>query len=191
MGGSPAPPFRGRRPERQELDRALEGVRAGESAVLVLRGEAGIGKTSLLNYCADQASDCHVTRICGVQSEVELPYAALHQLCVPLLDGVDTLPEPQAHALGVAFGLETGSRPDRFVVGLAVLSLLAGTASERPLVCLVDDAQWLDEASSQILGFVGRRLLAESILLLFAVREPADESLLAGLPDLAACRAGR
>ena len=152
--------------------------------MLVIRGEAGVGKTALMRYCARQASGCRVVQIAGVESEMELPFAALHQLCGPMLGGLAALPEPQERALRVAFGLAAGTVPDRFVVGLAVLSLLAENAAARPLVGLVDDAQWLDEASSQVLGFVGRRLLAESVLLLFAVREVADERMFPGLPAL-------
>src|SRR6201988_1636810 len=174
------PAFRGRAREREALDDLLGRVRGGESAVLVLRGEAGIGKTALMHYCARQASGCRLVQIVGVESEMELPFAALHQLCGPLLGGLAALPEPQQRALRVAFGLEAGTAADRFMVGLAVLSLLAENAAARPLACLVDDAQWLDEASSQVLGFVGRRLLAESVLLLFAVREAAGGQV---LPD--------
>ena len=171
--------------ERRELDRALEEVRGGHSAVLVVRGEAGIGKTALMHYCARQSAGCRVVRITGVESELELPFAAVHQLCRPMLSDLSALPGPQAGALRVAFGLEAGSVPDRFVVGLAVLSLLAQAASERPLVVLVDDAQWLDEPSAQVLGFVARRLLAEPVLLLFAVREVDEERLFPDLPALA------
>ena len=152
--------------------------------MLVIRGEAGIGKTALLHYCARQAAGCRVAQLSGVESELELPLAALHQLCAPMLGDLATLPEPQQDAVRVAFGLATGSVPDRFLVGLAVLGLLAEAASRRPVVCLVDDAQWLDVASSQVLEFVGRRLLAESVGILFAVREPADERLFRGMPDL-------
>jgi DNA-binding CsgD family transcriptional regulator len=166
------------------LDDLLDRIRGGESAVLVIRGEAGVGKTALMRYCARQASGCRVVQIAGVESEMELPFAALHQLCGPMLGGLAALPEPQERALRVAFGLAAGTAPDRFVVGLAVLSLLAENAAARPLVGLVDDAQWLDEASSQVLGFVGRRLLAESVLLLFAVREAADERMFPSLPAL-------
>ena len=179
-----APAFRGRARERQVLDSLLGRVRSGESAALVIRGEAGIGKTELMHYCARQASGCRLVQIAGVESEIELPFAALHQLCAPMLGGLAALPEPQERALRVAFGLATGPAPDRFVVGLAALSLLAEYAAARPLVCLVDDAQWLDEFSSQVLGFVGRRLLAESALLLFAVREMADEQIFPGLAAL-------
>jgi DNA-binding CsgD family transcriptional regulator/tetratricopeptide (TPR) repeat protein len=176
--------FRGRSRERQALDGLLDRVRGGESAVLVIRGEAGIGKTALMRYCARQASGCRLVEIAGVESEMELPLAALHQLCGPMLSHLAALPEPQQRALRVAFGLAAGTAPDRFMVGLAVLSLLAENAAARPLVCLVDDAQWLDEASSQVLGFVGRRLLAEPVVLLFAVREAADDQVFPGLPAL-------
>jgi len=152
--------------------------------VLVIRGEAGVGKTALMRYCARQASGCRLVQIDSVEFEMELPFAALHQLCGPMLSSLDALPEPQQRALRVAFGLAAEPAPDRFVLGLAVLSLLAENAAARPLVCLVDDAQWLDEASSQVLGFVGRRLLAKSVLLLFAVREAADEGIFPGLPAL-------
>ncbi len=178
------PAFRGRARERQGLDGLLDRVRGDESAVLVIRGEAGIGKTALMRYCARQASGCRLAQIHGVESEMELPLAALHQLCTPMLSSLDALPEPQQRALRVAFGLTVEPAPDRFVLGLAVLSLLAEKAAERPLVCLVDDAQWLDEASSQVLGFVGRRLLAEPVGLLLAVREAAGERLFPGLPAL-------
>jgi DNA-binding CsgD family transcriptional regulator len=162
----------------------LDSVRESESAVLVLRGEAGIGKTSLMQYCARQASGCRVAQIVGVESELEMPFAAVHQLCEPILGHLGALPEPQRHALHVAFGAEIGTAPDRFVVGLAVLGLLTEVAAERPLVCLVDDAQWLDEPSRQVLGFVGRRLLAEPVLLLLAVRETGDDQLFPALTNL-------
>ena len=184
MAAPRTPAFRGRARERKTLDDLLGRVRGGESAVLVIRGEAGIGKTALMRYCARQASGCQLVQIDGVESEMKLPLAALHQLCTPMLSSLDALPEPQQRALRVAFGLAAESAPDRFVVGLAVLSLLAENAAARPLVCLVDDAQWLDEASSQVLGFVGRRLLAEPVGLLLAVREAAGERLFPGLPGL-------
>src|SRR5712692_5772303 len=184
MAAPRSPAFRGRVLERQVLDGLLDRVRSGESAVLVIRGEAGIGKTELMRYCARQASGCRLVQIAGVESEMELPFAALHQLCAPMLGGLATLPEPQERALRVAFGLAAGPAPDRFVVGLAALSLLAENAAARLLVCLVDDAQWLDEISCQVLGFVGRRLLAESVLLLFAIREMAGERMFPGLPAL-------
>jgi predicted ATPase len=150
----------GRRSEREMLDGLLGAVRAGESRALVLRGEAGVGKTALLDHLVEQASDCQVARAAGVQSEMELPFAGLQQLCAPMLDRLERLPRPQRDALSVAFGLSAGAAPDRFLVGLAVLGLLSEVADERPLVCVVDDAQWLDRASVQVLGFVARRLLA-------------------------------
>jgi DNA-binding CsgD family transcriptional regulator len=162
----------------------LDRVRGDESAVLVIRGEAGIGKTELMHYCARQAAGCQLAQVHGVESEMELPLAALHQLCTPMLGSLDALPEPQQRALRVAFGLASEPAPDRFVLGLAVLSLLAENAAARPLICLVDDAQWLDDASSRVLGFVGRRLLAEPVGLLLAVREAAGERLFPGLPTL-------
>jgi DNA-binding CsgD family transcriptional regulator len=180
-----APVLRGRRPERDRLDQALRHVRGGESIVLVLRGEAGAGKSTLLDYIESQAVHCRLARITGVESELELPFAALHQLCAPMLASAGALPTPQQHALEVTFGHAAGSAPDKLVLGLAVLSLLAEAAAEQPLICLIDDAQWLDAASRQVLGFVARRLLGESVLLVFALREPNPDTLLAGLPALA------
>jgi DNA-binding CsgD family transcriptional regulator len=174
----------GRSGERELLDRLLENVRAGQSAVLVVRGEAGVGKTALLHYSARQASGFRVARIAGVESEMELPFAGLHQLCAPMLGRLGALPEPQQAALGVALGLSSGPPPDRFLVALAALSLLSEVAAERPLLCLVDDAQWLDAASGQVLGFVARRLLAESVAVVFAARDPTDDRELLGLPEL-------
>src|SRR5918994_3298204 len=174
----------GRRSERDTLDGLLRGVRSGQSRVLVLRGEAGIGKTALLEYIAERASGCRIARGAGVESEMELPFAGLHQLCAPMLDGLDRMPGPQQDALRVAFGLQSGATPDHFFVALAVLSLLAEAAEDRPLVCLVDDAQWLDRASAQALAFVARRLLAERIGMVFAVREPSHPEVLPGLPEL-------
>jgi DNA-binding CsgD family transcriptional regulator len=184
MAAQRPPPFWGRNSERQVLDRLLENVRRGESAVLVIRGEAGVGKTALLRYCARQADGFRVAQIAGVESEMELPFAGLHQLCAPMLARLGALPKPQQHALRVAFGLSSGGAPDHFLIALAALSLLAEVAAERPLLCFVDDAQWLDGASGQVLGFVGRRLLAESVLIVFAVREPTDERQFVGLPEL-------
>ena len=185
MAPGRAPVLLGRAAERELLDRLLENVRAGQSAVLVVRGEAGVGKTALLHYCARQASGFRVARIAGVESEMELPFAGLHQLCAPMLGRLGALPQPQQAALGVALGLSSGAAPDRFLVALAALSLLAEVAAERPLLCLVDDAQWLDGASGQVLGFVARRLLAESVAIVFAVRDSTDERVLLGLPELA------
>ncbi len=157
-------------PERQELGRLLEDVRAGRSRVLVIRGDPGIGKTVLLDHCEAQASGYRVVRISGVESEMELPFAALHQLCTPVLDHLEALPPPQRTALRVAFALEAGSPPDPFLVALAVLGLLSEAAARRPLLCLVDDAQWLDRASARVLGFVARRLQAEAVALVAASR---------------------
>jgi DNA-binding CsgD family transcriptional regulator/tetratricopeptide (TPR) repeat protein len=164
------------------LDRLIEAVRAGQSQALVVRGEPGVGKTALLDYLAKQASGCRVARASGVESEMELAFAGVHQLLAPTLDRLERLPGPQREALRTAFGMNAGSAPDRFLVGLATLSLLADAAEEHPLVCLVDDEQWLDHASAQVLAFVARRLVAESVGLVFAARDPGEE--LAGLPEL-------
>src|SRR3954464_10504889 len=154
------PAFLGRSGERDLLDRLLETARAGQSAVLLIRGEAGIGKTALLGYAAGQAAGFHVAEIAGVEAEMELPFAGLQRLCAPMLAQLDALPDPQQTALRVSFGLSSGDPPDRFLVALAALTLFAEVAEERPLLCLVDDAQWLDAATSQVLGFVARRLFA-------------------------------
>ncbi len=175
--------LRGRRSECEALDRLLEDVRGGQSRVLVLRGDAGVGKTALLDYLAVSASRCRITRSAGVESEMELAFAGLHQLCAPMLPHLEHLPGPQRDALGTAFGLTGGAAADRFLVGLAVLSLLSRVAEEQPLLCLVDDAQWLDRATAQVLGFVARRLLAEPMALVFAVRgEPGEEKEFGNLP---------
>jgi hypothetical protein len=176
--------LRGRRSERAALDGVLDTALAGSSAVLVLCGEPGIGKTALLRYAAGRASGFRVLRASGFESEMELPFAGLHQLCGPLLGQLEQLPGPQRDALRVAFGLREGNAPDRLLVGLAVLSLLARAADDQPLACLVDDAQWLDRSSLQSLAFVARRLLAEPVAVLFAVRGVGDEHELAGLPQL-------
>jgi len=172
----------GRRLECEFLDGLLDSVRAGESRALVVRGEPGIGKTVLLEHLCHRSRGFRVVRAIGVQSEMELPFAALHQLCAPLLDGLERLPSPQRDALGTAFGLSQSVAPDRFFLGLAVLSLLSEAAEEQPLLCLVDDAQWLDRASTQALSIAARRLLAESVALVFATRV-ADEEL-TGLREL-------
>ena len=172
------------RNECDALDRQLQRVRAGESSVLVVRGEAGVGKSALLDYVAERASGCRIARAAGVESEMELAFAGLHQLCAPMLDGLGRLPGRSAMRCDVAFGMQDGAAPDRFLVALAVLSLLAEAAEAQPLVCLVDDAQWLDRASAQALAFVARRLLAERIAMVFAVREPTDVNELSGLPEL-------
>ncbi|GAA1377293.1 ATP-binding protein [Catellatospora chokoriensis] len=179
----------GRRAECDMLDRLLEDVQAGRHAVLVLRGEPGEGKTALLDYMADKAANSRVIRISGVQPEMELAYAGLHQLCMSMLDHIDDLPPPQRDALRSAFGLAEGAAPDRFLVGLAALTLLSEVADARTLVCLIDDFQWLDRASAQALAFVARRLVADPIALVFVVRssggEPEpDDGELVGLPEL-------
>src|ERR1700744_1019525 len=171
-----------RRSEREGLERLLEAVRGGQSRVMVMCGEPGVGKTALLESATKSASGFWVLRTVGVESEMELTFAALQQFCAPLLDRLDRLPAPQQDALAVAFGLRAGNPPDRFLVGLAVLSLLAEAAEEQPLLCVVDDAQWLDRASAQGLVFGARRLLAESVALVLATREAGDE--LDGLPKL-------
>ncbi|MDA0167059.1 AAA family ATPase [Solirubrobacter ginsenosidimutans] len=184
MTARPPPVLLGRAAELELLERMLRNVHGGQSAVLVIRGEAGVGKTALVDRYAAHASAFRVARVAGVEAEMEFPFAAVHQLCARMLDRLDVLPEPQRDALSVALGLSPGPSPDRFLVALAVLSLLSATAEERPLLCVVDDAQWLDRASGQILGFVARRLLAESVALVFAVREPAGTPELEGLPAL-------
>ncbi|WP_132214613.1 helix-turn-helix transcriptional regulator [Kribbella steppae] len=180
--GHPRSVLRGRRSECEALARLLDEVPTGRSSVLVLRGEAGCGKSALLDFMLERASGFRVARVVGVESEMELAYAGLHQLCAPMLDRVKELPPPQRDALRVAFGLQEGAAPDRFLIGLAVLTLLAGAAEEQPLACVIDDAQWLDRASVQSLVFVARRLMADPVALIFAVREPSDE--LTGLPEL-------
>ena len=180
-----APRLLGRRSECAALDQLVARVRAGQSQALVLRGDAGVGKSALLDYLAWHASGCAMARAAGVESEMELAYAGLQQLCAPFLDRVERLPGPQRDALGTVFGLRDGDAPDRFLVGLAVLSLLSDVAEDRPLVCIVDDAQWLDAASTQALAFVARRLGAESVGLVLAARERSGERRLDGLSELA------
>src|SRR3954452_8102670 len=174
--------LRGRRTECETLDHLLERVRGGQSGALVVRGQPGIGKTALLEYAIDSASDLSVVRAAAVESEIELPFAGLHQLCVPLLDRLACLPAPQRDALETVFGLSMGSQPDRLFVGLAVLSLVSEAAEAGPLLCVVDDAQWWDRESAQPLAFVARRLSAESVAILVAGREPNDD--FGGLPEL-------
>ena len=175
--------LRGRRSECEALDRLVAGVRDGQSQVLVLLGEAGIGKTALLEYVSRRASGFRIARAAGDESEMELAFAGLHQLCTPMLDHLDRLPIPQRTALATALGLIEGEPPDRFKVGLAVINLLAEIAEDQPLLCIIDDAQWLDQASVQALAFVARRLLAEPAALVFATRAVSDQSL-EGLPEL-------
>jgi DNA-binding CsgD family transcriptional regulator len=178
----PAAELRGRSSERGVLERLIEAVCAGESRALVVRGEPGVGKTALLEYLVERASGCRVVRTAGVQAEMELAFAGLHQLLAPMLDRVERLPVPQRAALRTAFGVSSGSAPDRLFVGLAVLGLLSEVAEERPLICVVDDEQWLDRASAQVVAFVARRLEAESVGVVFAARGTSDE--LAGLAEL-------
>jgi DNA-binding CsgD family transcriptional regulator/tetratricopeptide (TPR) repeat protein len=175
--------LRGRSDQTAVLDRLLESVRGGESRVLVVHGEAGVGKSALLEYVTERASGCRVARAAGVQSEMELAFAGLHQLIAPMLDHVERLPAPQRDALLTAFGMARGAAPNRFLVGLAVLGLLADVAAEQPLLCLIDDAQWLDQTSAQALAFVARRLDTESVAVIFGTREPAGGDL-TGLPEL-------
>jgi DNA-binding CsgD family transcriptional regulator len=182
-GVTPAAPLlHGRRTECRTIDRVLEAARDGRSAALVVHGEPGIGKSALLHYAVESASGFRVARAAGAESEMELAFAALHQLCGPMLDRLEHLPGPQRDALGAAFGLSAGGPPDRFLVGLALLSLLSQVADEQPLLCVVDDTQWLDRASAQALAFVARRLGAESVAMVFAVPERGGE--LVGLPEL-------
>ena len=184
----PPPRLFGRTGELEILGQLIANARRGRSAVLVVRGEPGIGKTELLRQLTAEATGFAVARLAGVESEMELPFAGLHQLCAPMLGRLGSLAEPQRRALSVAFGLASGDSPDRFMVGLATLSLMAEASEKRPILCVVDDAQWLDQASAHVLGFVGRRLLAEPVALVFAVRTPTPGAPatdhLAGLPEL-------
>src|SRR5882672_2084616 len=174
----------GRRDEQQAIDRLLERARSGRGGVLVVRGEAGVGKTSLLEYLAERAAGCEVVRAAGVQADMEFPFAGLQQLFGSRLESLERLPDPQREALAVAFGIRSGRVPDRYLVGLAVLGLVAELAETVPQICVVDDAQWLDRASAQTLAFVARRLMGESVAIVFAVREPSDDQTFAGLPTL-------
>ena len=173
-----------RRAECAQLDQLIAAARAGNSGAIVVRGEPGVGKTALLEYAMTRATGCRIARTAGVESEMELAFAGLQQLCAPLLDHIGNLPAPQGDALGTAFGLRSGDPPDRFMVGLAVLSLLSDAAEAQPVVCLVDDVQWLDRVSVQVLGFVARRLAAESVVMVFGARDSADLPDLAGLSVL-------
>src|SRR5262249_37407988 len=176
--------LRGRTAEIDRLDELVVAAREGRSGAVVVRGEAGIGKTALLGHVAFKGGGALVLRAEGVEAEMELPFAALHQLCVPLLGALEGLPSPQREALGSAFGLTPGSRPEPFLIGLAVLTLLSDAAAAGPVICLVDDAQWLDHASAQVLSFVARRIDAEGVLIVFAVRAPGGTGGRAGLPRL-------
>src|SRR3954447_3195451 len=174
--------LRGRQRECAVLDELVAAIRRGEGRSLVVRGEAGIGKTALLEHLVASASGVTLGRAVGVESEMELAYASLHQLCAPLLDRLERLSPPPRQALEIVFGLSAGAAPDRFVVGVAVLSLFSEAAEERPLLCVVDDAQWLDHASALTLAFVARRLLAEPVGIVFAAREAGEE--LRHVPEL-------
>ena len=182
FAGHPGLELRGRSNECEALDRLLASVQEGHSRVLVVRGDAGVGKTALLSYLAARASDFRIVRAAGVESEMELAFAGVHQLCAPLLGRLPRLPAPQRDAVGTAFGLSAGTAPDLFLVGLAVLGLLSDVAGDGTLLCLVDDAQWLDQASAQVLGFVARRLLAEPVAMVFAERNPSEDKELGNLP---------
>src|SRR5262249_8646111 len=182
LGSGRQATMRGRAGECALLDDLVSAIRRAESRSLVIRGEAGIGKTALLEHVMELGSDLSVVRALGVESEMELAYASLHQLCAPLLDRLPTLPAPQREALEIVFGLSAGAPPDRFLVGLAVLSLFSEAADEQPLLCVVDDAQWLDHASALTLAFVARGVLGDPVGVVFAAREPGEE--LAHLPEL-------
>jgi RNA polymerase sigma factor (sigma-70 family) len=179
---SPGAQLLGRQTEREVLDRLLAAARGGHGGILVVHGEPGVGKTALLEDAVEAGREFRVARTVGVEGEMELAYAALQQLCAPILEPTERLPLPQRDALAVVFGRSVGPAPDPFLVGLAALGLLSEAAEERPLLCVVDDAQWLDRASAGALGFVARRLLAERIALVFAAREPGET--LAGFPEL-------
>ncbi|MGY4770329.1 ATP-binding protein (plasmid) [Kribbella sp. CWNU-51] len=179
-----SPGLFGREAECAALDLTLSNARAGRSQVVVLRGEAGVGKTALLGYLDGKLEGWQIARATGVESEMELAYSGLHQLCAPMLERMDRLPAPQREALATVFGRSSGAPPDRFLVGLAVLSLLAEFAERRPVICVVDDAQWLDEVSAQVMGFVFRRLLAERVAVVCAARSPVGDEMVSGLPAL-------
>ena len=181
---APAAQLLGRQREREVLGRLLEAAREGHGGVLVVYGEPGVGKSALLDDAVEAGADFHLARAIGIEGEMELAFAALQQLCTPSLDLIQRLPDPQREALEVALGLSSGRAPNPFLVGLAVLNLLSEAAVERPLFCVVDDAQWLDRASAGVLAFVARRLLAERIAMVFAAREPipADKGSASGSP---------
>ena len=174
--------LRGRSQQVEALDELLADVRTGHSRALVVHGEPGIGKTALLNHAAGAAADFQVAQGDGVESEMELPYSTLQQLCARMLHRLDRLPPPQRDALSVALGLQSGGAPDRFLVGLAVLGLLSDVAAEQPLLCLIDDAQWLDQTSAQALGFVARRLDTESVAVIFGTRVCREANVEGDLP---------
>ncbi|MGN9907579.1 ATP-binding protein [Phytohabitans sp. LJ34] len=183
--------LRGRRAECEGVERLLARARAGRSGVLVVRGEAGIGKTALLEHASAAATGMRIVRAVGVEAETEFAYAGLHQVCARVLDQVGALPGPQQVALSVALGQRDGDPPDRFLVGLATLSLLAEVAEERPVLCLVDDAQWLDAASAQTLAFVARRAEADRLAMVFALRDPCPDGTGESVRRLAGAARGR
>src|ERR1700733_10778714 len=179
---SPSGPLLGRQRELDAINRLLAAARGGHGGILVVHGDPGVGKTAVLEYAREAAGEFRILQTVGVDAEMELPYAALQQLCAPVLDLMDGLPEPQRDAVAIAFGLSAGPAPNAFLVGLAVLGLLSEAAEDRPVLCAVDDAQWLDRESERALAFVARRLLAERIAIVFATRDLGDS--LAGLPEL-------
>ena len=174
----------GRKAECAALDRLLAEASEGQSRVLILRGEAGIGKSALLQYLSSRLDGWRVARAVAIETELEFAYSGLHQVCSTMLDGLERLPEPQREALSIVFGLIPGPVPNRFLFGLATLTLIAEVAEQQPLVCIVDDAHWLDQESAQILGFVARRLLAERIVLVCAARKGVGDHILTGLQDM-------
>ena len=176
--------LRGRRRECETLDRLIKNLRAGRTQMLVVRGERGVGKSALLDYLAERATGCRVVRAAGIESERGLAFAGLHQLCAPILDGIVQLPEPQSDALGTVFGLRARDAPERLVVGLAVMGLLAEAATDRPLVCILSDAQWLDEASAQTLGFVARRLTGKPVAIVISMCSSSDSLDFTGVPEM-------
>ena len=182
--GPSAPVLIGRQEELEALGAALDKARKGQSSVIVVSGEAGAGKTAMLNQAVAGLSDMRIAHVAGADAEMELAFAGLHQLCAPMLDHLERLPTAQQDALGVALGLREGRAPDRYLIGLAVLTLLAEVAASRPLVCVIDDAQWLDKASLQALSFSARRLLADPVAMIFGVRESNTPGELKGLPQM-------
>ena len=176
--------LRGRRAEVARLERLVAEVRAGQGQALLVRGEAGIGKSALLDQLVGRADGCRIVRAAGVESEMELPFAGLHQLCLPMLDRADRLSPVQREALEVALGRQPGGPPDRFLVGAATLTLLSEASMARPLLCVVDDGQWLDQASAQALTFAGRRLFADRVGVVFGVRDPVSRPEWQGFPEL-------
>ncbi len=181
----PSARLHGRDPECASLDALLADVRGGHSSVLLLRGEPGIGKSALLQYLVERGSGLTLLRCAGVQSQMELAFSGLYELCSPILDGLDSLPTPQSDALGIALGLTAGESPDKFLVALGALGLLSAASEHGPVICIVEDGHWLDQASAQVLGFVGRRLLAEPVGMVIAARAPvAAPDHLVGLPEL-------